>query len=292
MPEKKDICFVIMPFSKTTETHTEEYWTSHFNNFLKPLIEDNARLEARRSQALRGDILKQIITDLVISPIVVADLTDCNPNVYWELGVRQSFKHGTVTIAEAGTNLPFDIGSKGTLIYYPNSHIKMENFRQQFKVVISDCLTNPDRPDSHVLEAISGRGTLFEIFRQEEARRRLDALLSECVKNLSVLQNVKVQCEKNKQNPQKRKFTTGRLRISALELLVTNRYIEEARGFFSLAESCLSDIVTINDQLCLWEGNPTGTENWLLQIIEGKIKKLVQFKTLVTAAYSKIIKIL
>ena len=24
-------CFVIMPFSQTTDTHTEEYWTDHFD---------------------------------------------------------------------------------------------------------------------------------------------------------------------------------------------------------------------------------------------------------------------
>lgn len=90
-----------MPFSKTTDKHTEDYWTEHFERFLKPLIEENPGLEARRSEPLRGDILRQIITDLVVSRVVVADLTDHNPNVYWELGVRQSFQHGTVTIAEA-----------------------------------------------------------------------------------------------------------------------------------------------------------------------------------------------
>ena len=176
------ICFVIMPFSKTTEAHTEEYWANHFNLFLKPLIETNPALEARRSEALRGDVLKQIVTDLVISVLVIADLTDCNPNVYWELGVRQSFKHGSITIAEAGTKLPFDISGKGTLFYHPSNHLKMEDFRKQFRLAVSDCLDNPQRPDSFILETISGRGSLFEIFNQGEARRRLDGLLSECKK--------------------------------------------------------------------------------------------------------------
>jgi hypothetical protein len=95
--------------------------------------------------------------------MVVADLTDANPNVYWELGVRQSFKHGTVTIAQHGTTLPFDIGAKGTLFYYPENHIEMAEFEKRFRTAIEDCLMRPDRPDSHVLETISGRGTLFEI---------------------------------------------------------------------------------------------------------------------------------
>ena len=119
MANERERCFVIMPFSKTTDKHTKDYWTKHFKTFLKPLVEENPELEAHRSQPLRGDIIRQIITDLALCRVVIVDLTDQNPNVYWELGVRQSFKHGTVTIAEAGTPLPFDIGGKGTLYYYP-----------------------------------------------------------------------------------------------------------------------------------------------------------------------------
>lgn len=75
-------CFVIMPFSSTSKIHTKEYWDSHFEHFMKPLIESCDNLKAFRSQPLRQDILRQVINDLVFSPIVVADLTDNNPNVY------------------------------------------------------------------------------------------------------------------------------------------------------------------------------------------------------------------
>ncbi|GAI73273.1 unnamed protein product, partial [marine sediment metagenome] len=109
MPEAQFNCFVIMPFSKSSENHTEEYWTNHFNRFLKPLIEEVPGIGAYRVESLHGDILKQIITDLIVSPVVVAELTHHNPNVFWELGVRQSFKHNTITIAEEGTTLPFDV---------------------------------------------------------------------------------------------------------------------------------------------------------------------------------------
>jgi len=109
--EAKTRCFVIMPFSQTSEHHTEEYWNNHYQAFLKPVIESHS-LVPYRSSPLRGDILRQIITELVTAPLVIADLTDANPNVYWELGVRQSFKHGTITIAENDTTLPFDLGVK------------------------------------------------------------------------------------------------------------------------------------------------------------------------------------
>ena len=290
MSTNREICFVIMPFSKTTDEHTEDYWTEHYESFLKPLIEENPNLEARRSKAMRGDILREIITDLVVSRVVVADLTDNNPNVFWELGVRQSFKHGTVTIAEAGTKLPFDVGGKGTLFYYPKDHLKMVNFPKRFKEAIEDCLVNPDRPDSRVLETLSGRGTLFEIFYRDEAIRRLDAVLSECDRNLNVLEWAIKQARDNQKKPEKRVFATDRFRVSAVELLITNRYVDEDQPFFKLAEKYLSDIVAVNDQLNAWEYSIDATEEWLLKR-EGSVAKLLNdFKDKVADARGKLSK--
>jgi hypothetical protein len=286
----RETCFVIMPFSKTTDKHTEDYWTKHFKTFLKPLIEENPNLEARRSKAMRGDILREIITDLVVSPVVVADLTDNNPNVYWELGVRQSFKHGTITIAEEGTQLPFDIGGKGTLFYYLKDHLKMEDFRKRFKEAIKDCLVHSDRPDSHVLDTLSGRGTLFEIFRRDEAIRRLDAVLSECSRNLVVLKDVADQARDNQEKTEEREFTTDRFRVSAVELLITNRYVDEDQPFFTLAEEYSNEIVAINDQLSLWESSPNATETWLLNQKGSAAKLLKNFRAKVVAARKKLSK--
>jgi hypothetical protein len=41
-----------------------------------------------------------MIHKLVFCDIIVADLADGNVNVYWELGIRQSFRHGTITIID------------------------------------------------------------------------------------------------------------------------------------------------------------------------------------------------
>ena len=82
--------------------------------------------------------------------MVVAGLTDENPNVYWEFGICQSFKHGTITIAEEDTKRPFDL-SKGILLYYPNDHIKDSRFRETFKKAISDCLEHPSFYDAAFL---------------------------------------------------------------------------------------------------------------------------------------------
>lgn len=290
MGANPEICFVIMPFSETTKEHTEQYWTKQFDTFLKPLIEDNPNLEAHRSQALRGDILRQIITNLVVSRVVVADLTDHNPNVFWELGVRQSFKHGTVTIAEEGTKLPFDVGVKGTLPYYPKNHLKNAKFCKKFGEAIQDCLKNPDNPDSHVLETLSGRGTLFEIFRRDEALRRLEALLSECDYNLKGMESVLKIAQENQQNPSNRNFPSARFRFSAVELLITNRYIDEDASFFKSGEYYAVNIVRLYEQLNLWQNSPDAIEQFLLKNIEQWRRDSEEFKNKVETARDKLSK--
>lgn len=280
MSEHKMTCFVIMPFSQTTPEHTEEYWSKHYDSFLKPLIEDNLQVIAHRSEPLRGDIVKQIINDLVVSPIVVADLTDKNANVFWELGIRQSFKHGTITIAKNGTVLPFDIGGKSTLFYYPNDHIKMTEFISQFKEAIKDCLSHPERPDSEVLESITGRGTLYEILHRDEIIRKLDAVILECENNLEVMNIISNLARNNKNIVNKNKVYSVRpFNLSAIELLITERYVNEHSSFFLSAMEYFIEINILNGQIYRWIDRPELAEEYIRTLEEGTTRKIHNIKT-------------
>jgi hypothetical protein len=229
-----------MPFSKTTDLHTEDYWTAHFNDYLTPLIESVGDLDARRSSALRGDVVGEIVRDMITSPIVVADLTDFNPNVLWELGVRQSFKHGTITIMEGPVRLPFDLSGKGTLAYYPGNHIKNAKFEKEFKNALLDILQNPNKPDSHVLQQVMGRGSLFEVFRLDEAKRRVQALIVELAWNRTLMRNIMKNVEENKKlreskQESKVSMSTNRFEWSSVEHLNVNRYLDESDEFYDVA---------------------------------------------------------
>jgi len=272
-------CFIIMPFSETQGTlgtHTQAYWTQHYN-LLKKVIEELGDLDVHRSEPLRENILKAIVADLVVSDVVVAELTDFNANVFWELGVRQSFKHGTVTIAEHGTDLPFDQMEKATQFYRAAPAAEWEDFRTRLKAAVKDCLENPNKPDSPVLDNIAGRGTIFELFRKDETLRRIDALQSQMNHNSAVLANVEKNAKANqeKKKEELRAYSTGRFQIAATELLVTNRYLDEEPEFYDSVEVYYGWLVRLNSQLNFWEPNPDGTEKWLLNMIGNfNLKKL------------------
>jgi hypothetical protein len=286
----KKRCFVIMPFSKT-ERHTEQYWTAHFEYYLKPIIEESGNLEAFRSEALRGDILKQIITDLVVSPVVVADLTDANPNVYWELGIRQSFKHGTVTIAEEGTKIQFDLSVKG-ILYYSDDHMKNEKFRSTLKEALRDCLEHQEKPDSHVLETLSGRGTLFEIFRIDETVRRIQALISEWSWNMETVKHIYKTIDDNTADPAHATTVTSRLSSLCLGLLVSTRYLDEDQLFYDKAQAYLVIIDTINEMLSRWGITPNigVIQKWFLDTKEAYNESFEEYKRALDDAVMKLIK--
>lgn len=126
---------------------------------MKPEIEQLGYIHVYRSEELRGDIVKKIIIDLDESDIVLADLTDYNPNVFWELGVRQSLQYKTITIAEEGTVIPFDISTKK--VHFYNRHKKdgtsNKEFYEELRRAIQDCIDHPEKPDSIVLETLSNR---------------------------------------------------------------------------------------------------------------------------------------
>ena len=102
-------CFVIMPFSATSSC-TEEEWTEIFVNVFKPAVEGaGLDYECRRSAATRGNLVASIIRDLNDAYVVIADLTDQNPNVFYELGVRHSLKNRTILLAQDRDDIPFDL---------------------------------------------------------------------------------------------------------------------------------------------------------------------------------------
>lgn len=266
--ESEDVytCFVIMPFS-ATENHDEIYWTNHFEKFLKMELESVGKIKVKRSEAIRGDIIKEIIFDLINSDIVVADLTDHNPNVFWELGVRQSFSNSTITIAENGTKLPFDISSKGTLFYHPQDYIKNEMFCRQLENAVRDCIENPQKPDSVVLETISGRGTIYEIINKEENYRKISGLYKEMIFNKKKWDYIKDMVLKNQEKLAKNQddlsiFTT-RFSTFSIQYFLTTCYLDLNHKLYKELEKILDEFIIINEQINIMQTLPVDASNWL-----------------------------
>ena len=114
--ENKD-CFVIMPIADC-DGYEKGHFAHVYDDIIKPAI-DKTEFNAIRADEVKEtnfihlDILKKLID----APIAVCDLSTRNPNVLFELGIRQGFDKPVVLIQEKGTPKIFDIAPLRYLEY-------------------------------------------------------------------------------------------------------------------------------------------------------------------------------
>jgi len=64
-----------------------------------------------------GSIITQIFDSLNSAEVVIADLTDRNANVFYELGVRHTLRDATILIAQRLEDVPFDLRQQAIIVY-------------------------------------------------------------------------------------------------------------------------------------------------------------------------------
>lgn len=102
-------CFVIMPI-----TDPDGYDIGHFKkvyeDIFKVAIKNAGFNPVRADEVLQTNFIHlDILLKLVESPMAICDLSSRNPNVLFELGLRQAFDMPTVLVQECGNTKIFDI---------------------------------------------------------------------------------------------------------------------------------------------------------------------------------------
>ena len=159
MAKEPRICFVIMPFSATPAC-TEDEWSEFFGVVLKPAVEESGLCyECHRSAATSGNIVKAIVQSLNDAHVVVADLTDSNPNVFYELGVRHALTNRTILLAQDREFIPFDLEPYASHVYEWRSQEGRAALRVKLRELLREVDESPDRSDNPVSDFLSGRAT-------------------------------------------------------------------------------------------------------------------------------------
>lgn len=116
-PAKSKDCFIIMPIADT-----EGYPAGHFKHVYENIVGPSCEMAGYN--AVRADDVKatnlihlDILKKLIEAPVAICDLSSRNPNVLFELGIRQAFDRPVVLIQEIGTPKIFDIAPLRYLEY-------------------------------------------------------------------------------------------------------------------------------------------------------------------------------
>jgi hypothetical protein len=112
------ICFVIMPFVEKDTTHPVGFFNEVLNSLIIPAAK-KAGFIVRTANRHGSDVIQStIVNELLKADLVIADLTEHNPNVLFELGMRMREDKPVALIKATGTGRIFDVDNMLRVVEY------------------------------------------------------------------------------------------------------------------------------------------------------------------------------
>lgn len=113
-------CFVIMPISDQPG-YPDGHFTKIYEQIFKPAIIDSG-LEPYRvdENKLSEPIMVKIFEAIQNCPMAICDLSSRNPNVLYELGLRQAYDKPVILVQDEKTDRIFDVSGINTYTYQSN----------------------------------------------------------------------------------------------------------------------------------------------------------------------------
>jgi len=110
-------CFVISPIGAAgsdTRKRSDQVFKHIISKAVIPLGYKPTRADLIKEP---GVITTQIIEQIVDAPLVIADLSDHNPNVFYELAVRHMTQKPLITLITRSQQIPFDVSANRVIQY-------------------------------------------------------------------------------------------------------------------------------------------------------------------------------
>jgi len=150
-------CFVISPIG-SEGSPTRKRSDDVFAHVVEPAAKA-CGYEAIRADKIAkpGIITNQVIQHLLEAPLVIADLTDHNANVYYELAIRHAIRKPLVEIIKKGQVAPFDVAATRLVQMDDPDLNNVETLREQVKAAIKAAETTATDADNPVTLAVDIR---------------------------------------------------------------------------------------------------------------------------------------
>jgi len=108
-------CFVIAPIGEI-DSNTRKRSDLVLKYIIGPAAKEAGYKSVRADQIDKpGLITSQVIQHIANDDLVIADLTERNPNVFYELAVRHAIRKPLVQIIKKGEQIPFDVAGTRTI---------------------------------------------------------------------------------------------------------------------------------------------------------------------------------
>jgi SIR2-like domain len=108
-----NLCFVMMPFGNTFD--------AVYRTLIKPTASQFGLTPLRADEmSASGSIVEQIRAAIQQSRLCIADVSNRNPNVLYEIGIAHSLGKPTILVTQDISELPFDLRDLRTIAYDPS----------------------------------------------------------------------------------------------------------------------------------------------------------------------------
>jgi hypothetical protein len=168
-----------MPFGAEDEQR-QRFFLGVYQGLIVPAAE-RAGYTVHRSDlgGAPGNITADIVQDLADADIVIADLTEGNANVLFELGIRHALrKSGTVHIVDESRPIPFDV-RQYRAVKYSTDLADIPSVVAEIAKAIVQREQNPARSDNPVHDTILDLPVDYRMLGQEAALQQINELQSE-----------------------------------------------------------------------------------------------------------------
>ena len=145
--KSQKVCFFITPLGSDL-SETRKATDGLIDAVLTPVLEKQGfELVPPHRIDKPGSITKQVIRYLLSADLVIANLSELNPNVMYELAVRHAKRLPIILLAQKGTNLPFDIAAE-RVIFFENNMNGVVDLKARLAAAIPSAMNEllPENP--------------------------------------------------------------------------------------------------------------------------------------------------
>jgi nucleoside 2-deoxyribosyltransferase len=224
-----------------------------------------------RSKPRTGNLIRDILNELNRADVVIADLTDMNPNVFYELGVRHTLRNRTILIAQDMRYVPSDLRSYWVIIYKKGLS-GLQDFKDKIRRTMREMMNDPEQPDNPVADFLGEKNVSLVSQERVANLRKLTALLGELSYNLDAADAILDTVEKSTASRKGKKsgsVSPVRFGNACLSLLLSTRYIELPEEDLKRLEYLNSGMLALNVKadLCQNEAYATSAEKSLGELL-------------------------
>lgn len=178
--KEREKCFVIMPISDQGD-YPSGHFTKVYEQIFKPAIIDAGYEPFRVDEdQMSTPIIGKIFKGLRFCPVAICDLSNKNPNVLYELGIRQAYDQPVVLVKDEKTTNIFDVSGINTVMYSSSRlYETVMDDRKKISAAIKATVNGRTQSIIKIVQAEQAQYPTENLTEQDSIRIMLSSIMNE-----------------------------------------------------------------------------------------------------------------